>query len=232
MTVVKRENENPINVLKSIRLTGKDRDILKILEPVVDGIAEIFGSSCEVILHSFEDPGHSVFRIANSHITGRKVGSPITDLGLNVLLKSFETKQDIVGSYFTRTDDGKIFKSITILIRNSRNAPIGMLCINIDLSTDFLGFVSEFTPPNTESSQTVETFPTEIPDLIQRSISQILKEINQKTGVSPTEKNREIIYELSRKGIFDIKGAVDIVATQMGVSKFTIYHYIRELKAR
>ena len=174
----------------------------------------------------------SVFRIANSHITGRKVGAPITDLGLNMLMKSFESKQDIVGSYFTQTDDGKTLKSITILIRNSKKTPIGMLCINIDLSTNFLGFVSDFMPGHSEGEQAAESFPTEIPDLIQRSISQILKEINQKTGISPTEKNREIIYDLYRKGIFDIKGAVDIVANQMGVSKFTIYHDIRELKVK
>ena len=39
-----------------------------------------------------------------------------------------------------------------------------------------------------------------------------------------------IIAELAEKGVFDIKGAIDIVAGEMGISKYTIYHYIREIK--
>jgi predicted transcriptional regulator YheO len=51
-------------------------------------------------------------------------------------------------------------------------------------------------------------------------------------GVSASEKNRMIIAGLARKGIFDIKGAIDIVAKEIGVSKYTIYHYLREVKNR
>ncbi len=232
-TAVQNVESQPIEpreVLKSIKLTAQDKATLESIAPIVAGVADIFGRNCEVILHSFEDPGHSVMEIANSHITGRKVGSPITDLGLNVLVQSFANKQDIVGSYYTRTETGKLFKSITILIRNSAKKPIGMLCINIDVSAPLIDFVNDFVPKTEERNQTVENFPTEINELVHSSVEDCMTKINLRKGISAAEKNKMIIAELAEKGVFDIKGAIDIVAGEMGISKYTIYHYIREIK--
>ncbi len=226
------KSKGAAEILQSIRLTAKDRQILALYEPVVEGIAKLMGRNCEVILHSFEDPGHSVMKIENAHITGRKVGSPITDLGLNALMQSFESQQDVIGSYFTRTEAGKIFKSITILIRNPEGGPIGMLCVNLDISASFMDFVGDFIPSSGERDQTREHFPTEIPDLVHRSMEDVMTGINTKTGISAAEKNKLIILELFQRGIFEIKGAIDSVAGEMGVSKYTIYHYLREMKSK
>jgi len=218
------------DVLKTIKLTAQDKEILRSIAPIVGGIAELFGRNCEVLLHSFEDPGHSVVEIANAHITGRKVGSPITDLGLNVLMQSFTNRQDVVGSYYTRTETGKLFRSNTILIRNGRQKPIGMLCINLDLSAPLIDFVRDFVPGAEDKNETVENFPTEINDLVHKSLEDSITRINLLKGVSAAGKNRMIIAELAEKGVFDIKGAVEIVAGEMGVSKYTIYHRLRGLK--
>jgi predicted transcriptional regulator YheO len=223
---------DPREMLKAIRLSDSDRDILRSMEPVVDGIAELFGRNCEVILHSFEDMAHSVVRIANAYITGRKIGSPITDLGLNALRESFAVNRDIVGSYFTRSESGKLFKSITILIRNRKSDPIGMLCVNMDISAPLSDFLSDFAPDLAGKEHVVEHFHTEIGDLVHASLNECMTQFAKTKGVSASEKNRMIIAGLARKGIFDIKGAIDIVAKEIGVSKYTIYHYLREVKNR
>ncbi len=221
---------NPHDVLKSIKLSARDKEILQSIVPVVHGIAELFGRNCEVILHSFEDPGHSVMEIANAHITGRKVGSPITDLGLSVLVQSFTNNTDIVGSYYTRTETGKLFRSITILVRNGKKNPIGMLCINIDLNAPLIDFINDFVPGSEEKNQTVENYPTEINDLVHTALEACITRINLMKGISSAEKNKMTIAELMEKGVFEIKGAIEIVAGEMGISKYTIYHHIRELK--
>ncbi len=223
-------SSDPRETLKTIKLSDHDREILRSMEPVVDGIAELFGKNCEVILHSFEDMAHSVVKIANSHITGRKIGSPITDLGLNALRESFADNRDIVGSYFTRTETGRLFKSITILIRNRKNEPIGMLCANIDISAPLSDFLADFTAELSGKQLAVEHFHTEIGDMVHASLSECVTQFSQVKGISSSERNRMIIADLARKGIFDIKGAIDIVAGEIGVSKYTIYHYLREVK--
>lgn len=223
-------SSDPRETLKTIKLSDHDRGILRSMEPVVDGIAELFGKNCEVILHSFEDMAHSVVKIANSHITGRKIGSPITDLGLNALRESFADNRDIVGSYFTRTETGRLFKSITILIRNQKNEPIGMLCANIDISAPLSDFLADFAAELSGKQLAVEHFHTEIGDMVHASLSECVNQFSQVKGISSSERNRMIIADLARKGIFDIKGAIDIVAGEIGVSKYTIYHYLREVK--
>jgi predicted transcriptional regulator YheO len=57
-----------------------------------------------------------------------------------------------------------------------------------------------------------------------------LEAISRLTGVSPTEKNRRVVANLELRSVFAIKGAVDLVASELGVTKHTIYKYLRELR--
>jgi predicted transcriptional regulator YheO len=61
--------------------------------------------------------------------------------------------RDIVGSYFTRSESGKLFKSITILIRNRKSDPIGMLCVNLDISALSPIFYSISLPTSRERAR-------------------------------------------------------------------------------
>ncbi len=47
-----------------------DFDILKSYEAVVDGLAMLIGSHCEIVLHSLQDLKCSAIRIANGEHTG------------------------------------------------------------------------------------------------------------------------------------------------------------------
>ncbi|NJL73185.1 MAG: hypothetical protein HC888_17405 [Candidatus Competibacteraceae bacterium] len=108
----------PLETEASYTFTDEDRAILHSMEPLVDGLARLHGPHCEVLLHSLEDMSRSVVKIANGHITGREVGSPVTDLAIKVLQNAREAESDVVGGYFTKTMSGKTLKSVTILVRN------------------------------------------------------------------------------------------------------------------
>lgn len=49
-----------------------DFDILKSYEAVVDGLAMLIGSHCEIVLHSLQDLKCSAIRIANGEHTAAK----------------------------------------------------------------------------------------------------------------------------------------------------------------
>ena len=218
---------------KGLRRTGpftdSDRLILQRYESVADTFALLFGKGCEVVLHSLEDISRSVVKIVNGHVTGRTLGSPITDLGLKILGKSFELSEDIIGSYYSYTDSGRPIKSITLLIRNDAGVPIGMLCVNYDLSTPLISFIKEFSPFS-DLPGPAEHFPAGVGDLIQQSLAEISESSGRSNGVPIQEKNRRSVEELERRGIFGIKGSVDLVAKGLGITKFTIYKYLREFR--
>ena len=209
--------------------TARDRQILANHGPIADAIAATFGKSCEVVIHSLEDLGKSIIKIVNGEVTGRVVGAPITDLGLKVAGKAVDTKESVIGPYFSKTKTGKPLKATTMIIRNDEGSPIGFLCINFDLAVSLVQFLAEFSP-SLETPAEGENFPPDVGQLVAQAVADELDAISRITGVSPTEKNRRVVANLEVRSIFDIKGSVELVSGELGVTKHTIYKYLRELR--
>ena len=209
--------------------TPSDRAILARYGNVAETVARLFGSGCEVVIHSLEDMSHSVVKTVNGNVTGRVIGSPITDLVLDVLNKSLEAKEDIMGPYFSNTKAGKPLKSVKMLIRNDGEIPIGFLCINYDLSLPLGRFLEEFSP-SANAPQSGEHFAPDVGELVAQAVADELGAISGITGVSPTEKNRGVVAKLEQRRLFDIKGSVELVAGELGVTIHTIYKYLREMR--
>jgi len=216
--------------IKMIKLSRKDRVILHAIEPIVEGIAKIFGSNCEIVLHSLGDWEHSIIKIENGYITGRKIGSPLTDFAIKILEDANSLSSNVTETYYAKTKDGKTLKSITILIRNDEEKPIGFLCINVNLSAPFVDLLQDFLPSPGTAIKATEHFASSVQELINETLDEAISKINKEKSILNSEKNKLIVFELYNKGIFDIKGAVDIVAKKIGVSRYTIYNYIREAK--
>jgi predicted transcriptional regulator YheO len=212
-------------------ITLKDKQVLDSIKPIVDGIAAFMGENCEVVLHSFESLECSVIHIANGHITGRGLGSPITDLGMKILQESADTSRDLTDCYYSKTTDGKTLRSITVMIRNSSGKPIGMICINLNMDAPLLSLINTLAIPQAESPESPENFVANLDELIKTTLRETIAAINGHSDIPNHEKNKIIVYELNKKGMFDIRGAIDIVARELSVSRYTIYNYIREHKS-
>jgi predicted transcriptional regulator YheO len=216
----------------------KDRQILNSIKPIVDGIAAFMGENCEVVLHSFESLERSVIHIANGHITGRGLGSPITDLGMKILRDSCGDNdaagagesRDLTGCYYSKTTDGKTLRSITIMIRNPSDNPVGMICINLNMDAPLRSLINTLAVPPAESPETPENFVANLDELIKTTLRETIVAINGHNDIPNHEKNKIIVSELNKKGMFDIRGAIDIVARELSLSRYTIYNYIREHK--
>lgn len=215
-------------------LSTRDREILCSYEAIAEGIGRVFGGCCEVTLHSLENPASSIIHIVHGEITGRSVGSPLTDLALEILSRSEATNEDVIGPYFSTTASGKRLRSVTIIIRNHERELIGFLCINLDISAPLMQFMEALIPSPADMTRetTSESYSSNVDDLVHTTFLKAMTRISQTTGVAPVEKNRQVIQELQELGIFNVKGAVETVATELGVSKFTIYNYLRDIKGR
>jgi predicted transcriptional regulator YheO len=220
-----------VNSPKLSSITARDKEILNALIPIVDSIALMMGRNCEVLLHSFENLDKSIIHIVNGHITLRSVGSPITDLGIKVLNNSTENETDITGCYFSKTNDGKSLRSVTTLIRNSKGKPIGMMCINYNMSAPLMDVMSDFSGSGEKNlHDNTENFVASIEDLVKTTLRETINSINTHNNIPNHEKNKTIVGELIKRGIFDIRGAIDIAARELSLSRYTVYNYIREYK--
>lgn len=201
--------------------------------PIVKMIADTFGENCEVVLHDLSTPTTSVIYVANNRVTGRMVGQSFDHLIRNVLLAK-DFFEDYRANYEIPTEDGRLIKSSTCLLRNTEQKVIGALCINYELTAyrEFEKVLSgilrmdngqetETEPPQQTESQNI----TEVLDSLIDSI------IQEKGGKISERKDRlEVIRFLNEKGGFLIKGAVEKVADKMNVSPVTVYGYLDEVR--
>lgn len=211
--------------------------ILESYIPVAEVIAETFGKDCEVVLHDLTVPQNSVVYTVNNHVTGREVGQSFNHLITEVLLSQNFTN-DFSANYYFQTEDGKLIKSSTLLIRNPEKKVIGALCINIDTTKvmENINWLSAMIPGN----------PLQHPELTFRQeshhemehIQEIANElIDSIIGNKPVESLRrdekvEMIGFMEEKGVFLIRGTIDKVAEILNISKVTVYSYIEEIKGR
>jgi predicted transcriptional regulator YheO len=207
--------------------------------PLVKTIAEMFGNNCEVVLHNFSEPQKSIIAIENGHVTGRKVGGPITDLALSIWKKNdYENKKtDRIVNYKTKSKDGKILKSSTVFIRNNQKKIIGCLCINYDITVPsmFHKIMNEFCTTvdldKEKSEKGIETFDSDVNEVLKNIIQEAIKKVGKPVPLMQKEDKLMVVKIADEKGAFLIKGAITQIAKEIDVSRFTIYNYLEEIKA-
>lgn len=230
-TSLPHSDSGELDLLDERPFSAVDHEILASYEAVVDGLAMLIGGHCEIVLHSLEDLKCSAVRIANGEHTGRKVGSPISDLALRMLHDMAGEDSSVSRAYFTRAKNGVLMKSVTIAIRNHEQRVIGLLCININLDVPFSQIMQTFIPPETQDIATSVNFASSVDYLVAQTLEFTIEEVNADRNVSNNAKNRQIVLNLYEKGIFDIKDAINQVADRLNISKHTVYLYIRQFKS-
>ncbi|OIV47059.1 hypothetical protein BK025_07075 [Sodalis sp. TME1] len=230
-TSLPHSDSGELDLLDERPFSAVDHEILASYEAVVDGLAMLIGGHCEIVLHPLEDLKCSAVRIANGEHTGRKVGSPISDLALRMLHDMAGEDSSVSRAYFTRAKNGVLMKSVTIAIRNREQRVIGLLCINMNLDVPFSQIMQTFIPPETQDIATSVNFASSVDDLVAQTLEFTIEEVNADRNVSNNAKNRQIVLNLYEKGIFDIKDAINQVADRLNISKHTVYLYIRQFKS-
>ena len=205
--------------------------------PTAEVISKTFGHDCEVVLHDLTVPQNSVVYTVNNHVTGRQVDQSFNHLITDVLLSQNFTN-DYSTNYFFHTDDGRLIKSSTLLIRDQAKKVIGALCINVDTTriTETISWLTGLMPQNPKSLS--ESIYTQEDTDEREHIIEIADDLIDKIiGSKPVDKLRrdekvEMIRFMEQKGIFLIRGTIDKVAEKLNISKVTVYSYIDEIKGK
>ena len=201
--------------------------ILKAFIPTANLIQKSSPFACEVVLHDLSNPQRSVVYVAGD-VTGRKVGQSFDHL-VSEVLNSKNFKDDYVANYFFAKDE-KLVKSSTAFIRDEHGEIIGAICVNVDASVakslfemagNFLK-TSENEPKSEQNDDVTKIVLNLIDKIIAKNEGKKLKK----------EQKLELVGVMNEKGIFNIKGAIEVVASKLNVSKITIYGYLDQLKKK
>ncbi len=206
--------------------------ILRAARVAADAVASMFGRDCEVAVHDLRNPTQSLVYLANGHVTGRSIGSPIRDLILTVI-PSLDEGQSVLGGYETLLESGARLKSTTAIIRDDDGTPVVAFCINLDTARletaiSALGDFVSVSEPAKEAG--IQVSFDDATGVLETLVGNVVGEF----GVSGTRLSRaerlQVVEFLEAKGAFRIKGSVALVARRLGVSEPTVYRYIAHVE--
>jgi predicted transcriptional regulator YheO len=205
------------------------------LEPIMKAIAGAVGPHCEVVLHdlSKRDVEHTIVAIENGHVTGRTVGGPSTNRGLE-LLRSEAEDHDEYG-YKGRTADGRELRSSSVYLRDADGRVIAALCINVDLTPLQAARAALDTAlrPAVEDApaRDEEVFASDISEVLDRLIDTAIARTGKTVALMGRDDRVAVLRFLDERGAFFVKRAVDRVARRLNVSRVTAYNYLEQIRA-
>jgi len=223
--------------------------------PIVKFIASIMGENCEVLLHDVRNPENSIVAIENGHISGRRVGGVLTDLVLKIVRNKEYQNQDFIANYVVVAKDNRICQSSSLLIRDDNGEIIGVLCVNIDISTllatqKYLNEFIKIKPPNnlkntlsikassdeeveeisSEENEVLEHLLETSGDVVELLIGKVLNKFTLPVERMSQDEKIQVVRELNELGLFLFKGGVSELAKKLKVSDATVYRYLHKIK--
>lgn len=211
-----------------------ERDsIFRTLEQLAETVTATFGDNCEVVIHDLNNITKSLSYITGN-VTKRKIGSPATDIVIKELVEHGSAVRDKVG-FKTITDDGRELKSSTSFIRDGNGEVIAAFCINFDV-TDYLNAIqamSQFAgiKKTKETQKISEKIAFSVDHTIDTLFEAAVESIGKRPATMTMEEKIQLVKILEEKGVFQIKGVINQVALLLGVSNFTVYNYLKKIRA-
>lgn len=203
--------------------------LLNFVAQLADALGQTLGKNCEVVVHDLEVPESSIIAIANGGLTGRKVGDTLDALGLQ-LLKN-RTSSDLI-NYTTKTKDGKGLRSSSIFLRDETGRIFGALCMNFDISG--LLKLQEWLEEalGAERPAVNESFEHTVDEVLETMIQGAIAGTGKEIADLKREDKVAVVANLESRGAFLIRYSVERVAELLGMTKYTIYNYLDEIKVK
>jgi predicted transcriptional regulator YheO len=203
--------------------TSEFNTIWKQQEPFIQAIVELFHPFVEVAVHNLKEG--KIAALYNC-ISQRKVGdnSPLQELKVKT-----ENFPDHFSPYYKQNWDGTALKCTTITLRSSKGTPVGLICINMDVSTFQEGFrlLQRFLTTKEEAKNPVEIFGAHCEEQVDCIVESYLDEHRLNISRLNRTQKREVVQRLYEKGVFNYKNAANCIAKKLKTSRATVYNHIK-----
>ncbi|MCL9782475.1 PAS domain-containing protein [Vibrio sp. S4M6] len=193
---------------------------------VADGIALLFSDYVEVIIHDMVS--QQVVYIANN-LSKRKLGDPSA---LDEV--DFDPSENVIGPYEKINWDGKRICSTSVVIRDERSKPIGMLCINMNTAPveEAKALLETLLPVKTLIPQPEKLFHDDWQEKINSFVHSWLSNNRVTLSTLSRAEKKKLVEALFNEGAFKAKSSADYVANVLNMGRATVFNYLREIRNR
>lgn len=203
-------------------------EAFEFLDRTARGLAEMFGSSCETLIHDMSRPDHPILAIYNGQISGREVGSTQDILGTERTLEPDAMTHDQVNLYAT-TPSGQQIKSSTFhLIGEGYNLALG---VNFDYTS--LVFANRILVDLMSADADLQSALWQAGDNgLAEVFDECLAAVGKPVSALTKADRMKIVALLEQKNAFSFRKSVPFVAKRLQVSRYTVYKYLDQLTAQ
>ncbi len=193
-------------------------------------------SNTEIVLFSLDNINSSIVAIHGGHISGRKVGDPLTNFAISKLKDKGKDGPPYYLNYVGVSKDGTPLRSSSFFILDKSGNPRGVLTISSDVTkyqkaAELLAQLAFLPNMETVSSESVdiERFQATPKDLILDIIFDVTKSRDIDTRRLTPDEKIEVVRRLNVENFFLMKGAVSQIASVLDSSDATIYRYLSKI---
>ena len=200
-------------------------EAFEFLDRTARGIAEMFGSSCETLVHDMGVPSHPILSIYNGHVSGRTVGSTLDILGTDRELEPEARTSDQVNLYATTPSGAQIKSSTFHPIGEDYNLALG---INFDYTSLVYAnriLVDLMSAEADLKSALWQGGDSALSDLFDECLAALGKPVD---ALGKADRLK-LVAMLEQKNAFSYRKSVPFVSRRLGVSRYTVYKYLDEL---
>ncbi|MCA0400415.1 MAG: helix-turn-helix domain-containing protein [Proteobacteria bacterium] len=212
--------------------SANDR-VLESCARLVGTIVAQFGTNCQATLYDMRGGTPSLVATAGS-VMKPKLGSPLPARLAERLMRN--DRENTGRLLFTSTaPDGRRLSSSITSLSGAGGELIGYLCIDlciehliasIDLLQNFCNM-----DPGTKAGAEPPSGEGDVISMVDAIITEVLGQHGATLSGKVKSDRMKIVAALDQKGVFLIKGAVELIAQRLNVSKFTLYNDLDQLKA-
>lgn len=189
---------------------------------VAQAITALLQPHAEVVIHDLKTG--KIAAIYNN-FSKRKVG----DEALIEDLPDYSLLPDVFPVYTKVNWDGKKLKSSTATLRDKNKTPIGLLCINLDVSKweEFRHLLDQWSNIQSYQNQPEVLFKDDWREKINLYVSEYLSKEATTLKMLSKDKKQDLIQSLHKEGAFKAKNAATYVADVLDLSRATVYNYLK-----
>jgi predicted transposase len=196
------------------------------LVPTVEGIVKLLHPYAEGAIHDLQ--AGKIVALYNN-ISRRRVGDPSVVAELGIEVKDFP---DVFEPYYKTNWDGKKLKCTSITVRDEGGTPIGLVCINFDTTVfDQMNVqLDTFLALQSSGLNPVEQFTENWQQQVADFMHNYTAAHNIALGALTKDEKSALVRQLYDHGLFNYRDAAAYIAQTLGVSRTTVYNYLKEGK--
>ena len=215
----------------------ENQKILDSYVQLLDMLYAQFGETCNITLYEISGQEGRIIG-TRGNMLAEHIGDPMPEYIMQMYPQAQEDARSVCG-FINRKHIGFLLRTSLKYITGIDDTLIGCLSISHNLMQIrmIMSFLDEFYRSDRylkeKEPDEDNGVITSVQDFVSRTIDTFM---NERLGGAdfarlPRSEKLRLIEELENKGIFQVKGSVEIIAKKVHLTKFSIYNYLDEVRS-